>query len=254
MPSAGDHVTEILEEGDIFFFFRPVVGEDDPAGLADVQRFFLVLRPEGGKKLRLLVVGRKRLPDVPGHERVWGFVDIVTSSATRIERELRETSYETKTRGLRRRPAARPAGEGVYAITLTEGQMHLVYGLELPRTPAEVQRTFNIEPEASFALSVKNPEAGSPPGAGLNENQEADYPERLQREFRGRRFAREDVRLLDYEGAEFILVGARKDPERAYGIEIETEAEDRRRADILGDLKLRRGEHPLKPLFEGRWA
>lgn len=63
---------------------------------------------------------------------------------------------------------------------------------------------------------MKNPEVGSPPGAGLEEDEDADYPERLQQEFRGRRFVREEVRLLDFEGAEFILVGAVKNPERAY--------------------------------------
>lgn len=35
---------------------------------------------------------------------------------------------------------------------------------------------------------------------GLSKDQEVEYPERLQREFRGRRFEREDIRLLDIEG------------------------------------------------------
>src|SRR3954466_12523094 len=65
---------EILERGDIFFLYRPRVDEDDPSRLSDTQRFFIVLRPERERKLRLLVVGRKRLPNVEGHERTWGFV------------------------------------------------------------------------------------------------------------------------------------------------------------------------------------
>jgi hypothetical protein len=244
---------EVLERGDIFFLYRPRIGEDEPQSLADVQRFFVVLRPEWERKLRLLVVGRKRLPDAPRHERHWGFVAKVTSSAAEIENELREHSYATQTRGERRDPAARPSGEGRYAVTLVGGQMHLAYVLELPDHPDEVQRAFKIAREASFALSVRNPRSPSPPAAGLGERQEADYPERQQREFRGRRFAREDVHLLDITGAEFVLVGARTDPEEAYEVDVEAERPDRR-PEILRELHMARSRHPVEPLFEGKWA
>ena len=66
MPDDDMIEPEVLERGDIFFLYRPRVEEEHPSSLADVQRFFIVLRPEGGKKLRLLAVGRKRLPDVGG--------------------------------------------------------------------------------------------------------------------------------------------------------------------------------------------
>lgn len=244
---------KIIEEGDIFFLYRPEVEDDDPHGLGDVQRFHVVMRPRGGP-LRLLVVGRKRLPRAEEHERNWGFVDLVTKSADKIERELQETEYETKTRGHRTLPAARPAGEGVYAVTLEGGRMRLAYALELPDKPGEVQKAFNVAPEASYVLSVKNPEAGQPRAAGLREADKADYPDRLQKEFRGRRFESEDVRLLDYEGAEFILVGARTDPERAYDIELDPEDEDYGHADIIQRLHMVKSRHPVKPLFEGKWA
>jgi hypothetical protein len=125
----------VLERGDIFFLYRPRVGEDQPAGLVDVQRFFIVLRPQHGA-CRLLVVGRKR----------------------------------------------------------------------------------------------------------------------LQKEFHGRRFEGEDVRLLDCPGAEFVLIGARLDPERAYGMELETEKEDYGHAEIIRDLRMERSRHPVQPLFEGPLA
>ena len=263
MARSEDRQSEVLEEGDIFFPYRPTVEEDEPSGLDDVQRFYVVLRPQSGGskggdpqggKLRLLVMGRKRLPDVERHERAWGFVETVASAAGAIEKELRETDYETKTRGKRRLPAARPAGEGVYAVTLEGGQMHLSYSLELPEQPREVQQAFKIAPEASYALSIKNPEAGQPRAAGLGREAKADYPQELQEEFRGRRFARENVRLLDYEGAEFILVGAHRDPEKAYGVALETEKEDEAHADIINRLRLAKSRHPIAPLFEGRWA
>lgn len=254
MARSDDRNTEVLEEGDIFFLYRPTVDEDDPHGLGDVQRFHIVLRPHGGGKTRLLTVGRKRLPEVDSHERNWGFVDVVTDSAGELEEGLSEETYATKTRGEQRRPAARPAGEGVYAISLEDGQMHLSYALELPKKPDEVQKTLRIAPEASFAISVKNPEKGQPKGAGLRPEQKVDYPKKLQEEFRDRRFAREDVHLLDYEGAEFIMVGSRSNPEAEYGLELDAEAEDYEHAEIIRKLRMVKSRHPVKPLFEGEWA
>jgi len=249
MAENGKH---ILEQGDIFFLYRPDVEEHDPEGPGDVQRFFAVLRPQAGK-LRLLVIGRKRLPEVDNHETNWGFVDSISKDEAALEKSLRAVEYDTKTRGKREQPAARPAGEGVYAITLDDGQMHLVYLLELPEKPGEVQKAFGIAQEAAYVLSVKNPEKGSPRAAGLSEEGKADYPKKLQEEFRGRRFAGEDVRLLDHEGAEFILVGARRDPE-AYDVDLDTEREDYEHADTVRALRMAKSRHPVKPLFEGKWA
>lgn len=243
----------ILEQGDIFFLYRPDVEEHDPSGLGDVQRFFAVLRPKPGK-LRLLVIGRKRLPAVDEHETNWGFVDSVSKDGAALETSLRAEAYGTKTRGEREQPAARPAGEGVYAITLEDGQMHLVYSLELPQEPGEVQKAFRIAKEAAYVLSVKNPEKGSPRAAGLSREDKADYPKRLQEEFRGRRFAGEDVRLLDRAGAEFILVGARRNPQEAYDVDLDTEREDYEHADIVRALRMAKSRHPVAPLFEGDWA
>jgi hypothetical protein len=49
MPDAREERRTVpLEEGDIFFFYRPRVEEEHPEGLGDVQRFGLVLRPRGG--------------------------------------------------------------------------------------------------------------------------------------------------------------------------------------------------------------
>lgn len=251
---ASEHDAEVLEQGDIFFMYRPRVEEDDPEGEADVQRFYMALKPEGHKPYRLIVIGRKHLPDLPGHERTWGFVDMVSDDPARIEQELREQHYRTRTRGSRTRPAARPAGEGAYAIARTDGQMHLVYALELPRTPGEVQKDLNIAPEASFALSIKNPEKAQSRSAGLNEDQQADFPEQEQKKFRGRRFDREDPELLDYEGAEIVLVGARDDPEQRYGLDLAPEREDPGTADIVRKLRMVKSRHPLKPLVKGDWA
>ncbi len=244
----------ILEEGDVFFLFTPTVDEDAPEGPSDVQRFHMVLRPRGGDTVRLMVVGRKRLPDVDEHERMWGFVDMVAKSGKAIEKALREETYGTKTRGEQRQPAARPAGEGVYAVFLKDGQMHLAYELELPEKPGDVQKTFNIAPKAAFALSVKNPEKGQPKGAGLRPDAKADYPKKLQEAFRDRRFATEDVHLLDYESAEFMLVGARANPQKAYDVDLDAEDESERKADVFRKLRMAKSRHPVEPLLSGDWA
>lgn len=249
---------EIVESGDIYFLYRPKVRaegepEEGAGGIADVERFHIVLRPDGASRFRLMTVGRKRLPDVEDHERNWGFVDLVARSAKEITSGLDEQRYRTKTRGERVRPAARPAGEGVYVLARTGHSLHLAYALELPEKPGPVQRELNILPEGSFALSVKNPEKGSPAGAGLDGEREADYPEKLQEEFRGRRFAAEDTRLLDHAGAEFILVGAGRDVKRDLGVALDPEDESEGSADIFTRLRLAKGRHPIEPLLTGKW-
>lgn len=244
---------EIVETGDIFFVYRPKVSEPEAEGLQDVQRFYMILKPEGGAPFRLAVLGRKRLPDPEGHERIWGFIDTVAKSGSQIGDELKAQDDGTRTRGEGTIPPARPAGEGTYALLQRGRSLHLTYELELPEEPREVQSEFNILPQGAYILSIKNPDAASPRRAGLPEKEEAEYPKGLQQEFGGRRFASEDPHLLDYEGAEFILIGARTNPERAYDIDIKAEQETAQSADIFRKLKMSRGEQPLEPLLEGKW-
>lgn len=244
----------IVEEGDIFFLFAPTVDEHDPSGFSDVQRFYVAMRPRGGGKVRLAVIGRKRLPDVDDHERTWGFVDMVATDGKAVEAALREDRYGTKTRGEQVAPAARPAGEGVYAIFCEGNQMHLAYELELPEDPGPVQKALNIAPRASFALSVKNPEKGQPPRSGLDPEAKADYPKALMEVFRDRRFATEEPRLLDYERAEFVLIGARSDPEEAHDVSLPAEDETAGRADVFRKLRMAKSRHPVEPLLSGDWA
>ena len=60
-----------LESGDIFFLYRPRVGESEVHSLDDVQRLFFVLQSERERRLREIIVGTKRLPDSDRHERAW---------------------------------------------------------------------------------------------------------------------------------------------------------------------------------------
>lgn len=242
-----------LEQGDIFFF-RPKVEDEDPAGLDDVQRFYLVLRPRGGHPHRLMVLGQKQLPDPaePGRDRYWGFVDKVAPQPQPIVDTLKATTYGTKTRGKRHQPAARPAGEGIYRIVRAGRSTYLVYALELPRRTGEVQDEFNIEPEAGYVMTVKNPERDRPgtPGA----ERDVQYTDDLRATFRGRRFGEtEPTDLLDYEGAQFLLVGASMDVNNDVGVELRPEQEQPDNAELFRALHLDRSGHPLKPLLEDRW-
>jgi hypothetical protein len=76
-----------------------------------------------------------------------------------------------------------------------------------------VQEELNIEEQGSFVVTVKNPEAPSPPGVGFAPRQKVDFPAELQRRFRGRRFAEVSPEFLDHGGAELVMVGAKKTPE-----------------------------------------
>lgn len=252
---AGREPAKPAEEGEIFFFYRPKVDEDDPHSLDDIQRFHLVLRVKGGRLFRLLTIGRKRLPDVAAHEREWGFVDLVADDVQQIADALKESTYPTKTRGLRTRPAARPAGEGAYALVRGERNLFLAYELQLPEQPGPVQQELNIAPSAGYVISVKNPDQPNPPNLGLREEAQANYPKSLKRkEFEGRRFAGEDPHLLDFEGAEFVLIGAREDPEAELGVQLPHPAKAPDPATALRHLKLTPRTAPIEPLISGEWV
>lgn len=250
-----------LETGDVFFVYRPQVDEEDVAGLGDVQRLFLILEPKGGKRFRRIVVGRKQLPEPEesGAQRFWGFVEEVERDPARLDLEREAQEYETKTRGARVQPEDRPVAEGVYSIVWHEGHTHLTYELELPRRPGGPQREFNLEREASYVVSVKNPRVPSPRGAGLQPSRQAELPRKLQRVFASdtggeRRFVDLDPPdLLDQPGVELVFIAASGHPHAELGVDLEQEDETPRSAETVRQLGLDPEEHPTRPLFEREW-
>jgi hypothetical protein len=247
-------VTRVLERGDISFLYRPRVEEEVVQGLEDVQRFFVVLKPEGQELFRRIVVGRKRLPEPEEHERLWAFVDQVAREPREVREELERTEYETQTQGERVQPEARPAGEGRYALAEHDGHTPLAYALELPRRPGQPQEELRIEEEASYVVAVKNPDVTPPPGVGLRSARRASFPSQLAERFRGRRFIPVDPPdFLDHEGAELVLIGAAEDASAELGIEFDAQREQLATADVFGRLRLRPEEHPTEPLEKGEW-
>ncbi|MFL6056889.1 MAG: hypothetical protein ACJ72W_28920 [Actinoallomurus sp.] len=71
-----------MEEGRIYFFYRPRVGQTEVDDLEDVQRLHMVLHPQGTDRFRILVIGRKRMPSVEEtRERLWATVTDVVEGA-----------------------------------------------------------------------------------------------------------------------------------------------------------------------------
>ncbi|CAM6093162.1 unnamed protein product [Calypogeia fissa] len=215
--------------------------------------------------LRLIVIGRKRLPDPSKRSRpFWGFVELVSTDPDDLKQALSSEEYETKTKGNRTRPGSRPVGEGVYRIIRhkkgKQMHTHLVYKLELPGPDKNhvAQEALNVEPQASYLIQVKNPQHGAPPSAGLQNRRKAEFPKHLLEKFGSYRFVAADPPdLLNYEGCEFILISGSDDIEEELGMELNAKDVGHPEcSDLLSmftdfekDVKA-----PILPLIEGEWA
>lgn len=181
-----DVPSSILEKGIIYFFIRGRVNIENPGEVDDIARTHMILRPiekdaklgdgpigDGGNT-RLLALPKKVLP-VSGKDRFMVFVEKSGASYDEIKKEFLDSSdYETKTAGSRHTPAATPVGEGVYAITSTGRESHLVYMITLPEKLEEVQKELGLKEKGSFILSTKNPQFPGPANAQLPQG--PDYP------------------------------------------------------------------------------
>jgi hypothetical protein len=146
---------EILEQGDICFFYRPKKDTEEVKGIEDIRRFFMVTAPEkrsGDKKnssnksdlYRLFVIRKKSLPEVRksearASERYWARVGGIFKDANELTRELLSDDFRIG-------DAARPVGEGKYAIVKHhQNHTELAYILEMPKEPREAQKELGIE-------------------------------------------------------------------------------------------------------------
>jgi len=227
--------SEIIEQGDIFFFYRPKVDTEEVEHIKNVQRFYMITSPEKRNKniYRLFLIGQKQLPEIvegrsTSKERNWALNVLTNSNSEDIRRELLAAEYTTETRGKRRIAAAVPVGEGKYCIVKHDNHTELAYILELPKIPGPTQREFEIKKEASYIISVKNPDVTIPGYAAFStEDKKPKYPKHIMEEFGDRRWIDvEDPELLNYENTQVLLIGARKkDVEEELGIEINEQRE-----------------------------
>jgi hypothetical protein len=253
---------EILEQGDIYFFYRPKKAAEEVKGVEDVRRFFMVTAPEESSSnkshlYRLFVIGKKSLPEVRktearASERYWARVGGIFKDVNELTKELSSDEF-------RRGDAARPVGEGKYAIVKHHHQNHteLAYILELPNEPGEAQRELGIEKEASYGISVINPKI--PKQSNLPTTEEPPkYPQEVLNEFNETEnfvSLSKDTKFIDYQNAQIILIGAREGRDvikSEMGIEIKEEQQSSSAADIFNKLKLRGELIPIRPLMEGK--
>src|ERR671932_581662 len=244
---------QILEQGDIYFFYRPKKAAEEVKGIEDIRRFFMVTAPEGGQLYRLFVIGKKSLPEVRktearSSERYWARVGGVFKDAAELTKELSSDEF-------RKGDAARPVGEGKYAIVKHhQNHTELAYILELPKEPGEAQKELGIEKEASYIISVINPKIPKSPNLPTTE-EPPKYPQEVLNEFNETEnfvSLSKDTKFIDYQNAQIILIGAREGIDvikNETGIEIK---EEQSSADIFDKLKLRRELVPTRPLTEGK--
>lgn len=186
---------EVLERGDIRFFYRPTVQPADPDAPHEpgVQSFFIVLSPAHGAHRRLRI-GRKRMP-APTGERFWGRVERVGTLAYVLADQLEDEHYATKTRGERFQPGARALAQGCYAFVRHDDHTHLVYRIET-REPEPAPDEVVVPDAASVLVLFERPR-----GRALWTTEGAPDS-------------------LDEPGAELVLVGVDDEPESELGIDV----------------------------------
>jgi hypothetical protein len=247
----------ILEQGDIFFFYRPKVRSEKVESIEDVRRFFVILAPESRNLYRLLVIGKKSLPEIRvtearSSERYWARVGGIFDDSTQLTDELLSKEF-------REGDMARPAGEGKYAIVDHNNHTELAFILELPKELGEAQKELGIEKEASYIITVINPKIPKRGGENLPSTEEAPkYPESVLNEFRNdENFVplSRNLKFIDYQNAQIILIGAREGKDtlsQDLGITVEKESENDSSGDIFTRLRIRKDQVPIKPLTQGK--
>ena len=204
--AAKTHVARcmILERGRARFFVRPRVMLPAARSLAEVQRFFVLLAPDGRPIVRRIGVGRKRMPDPTKHDKEWAYVDRVGESFSDLLRDVAGGGYETKTAGWRTQAGPAEIARGTYEIRTHDDHAHLDWTLE---EPPLLDDLFLTE-RGSMIAAVFNPEAkwrGEPDGGGPREP--SIYPDDLQAKFEDKRFAPLAPDFLDFEGCEICFIG-----------------------------------------------
>ena len=136
-----------------------------------------------------------------------------------IFNDVNELTKELFSDEFRKGDAARPVGEGKYAIVERQSHAELAYILEMPKQPGEAQQELGIEKEASYVISVINPRkptaSSVAEGGGKYPSTEEipAYPEEVLREFGDSDIfvsLSKDTKLIDHQNAQIILIGARE--------------------------------------------
>jgi hypothetical protein len=172
-----------------------------------------------------------------------------------------ELTKELLSDEFRKGDAARPVGEGKYAIVKHRDHAELAYILELPEEPGEAQKELGIEKEASYIISVINPKITTPSENLPSTEEPPKYPQEVLDEFNETdnfMSLSRDTKFIDYQNAQIILIGAREGRDvikSEIGIELDEDEKTSQQsssADIFNKLKLRKEQAPIRPLTEGK--
>jgi hypothetical protein len=79
-----------------------------------VSKFIIIMWPDGTDFYRHIDIAKKHLPQK--RDRMWAAVVDAGQGVDEMLKGLAGKEYDTKTRGHRHQPAARPAGEGTYEL------------------------------------------------------------------------------------------------------------------------------------------
>ncbi|BGP32905.1 hypothetical protein JCM10296v2_004690 [Rhodotorula toruloides] len=228
----------IIEKGHVYFIYRPKVEIDHPESLDDVQRFHLLVVPHGSKLHRLIAIGKKALPDASESTRpIWGQVVNVGEDMKALKEGLGPKTYETKTRGTRHQAGARVAASGAYVLYTVENypkdsanesavyHTYFAYEIAVPHDMGEVQDALHIQHEGAFTLQVKNPEAPSTNPAVGNQpaSKHPQFPPEYKKLFHTKFIPASPPELLDYPGAELLLIPSKHEAVQDIGEKAEKE-------------------------------
>lgn len=264
MAQASELQVQVLEKGNIIFFYRPKKGVLHPQSPDDLERVFFMLLPDdqAAHKNRLFNVAHGVFPTiVPGkalpEERDWAFVEDVNADPREVLDALeKERQAPAPAPGERVRPWARAAGEGRYALAKHRDHTHLAYWLHKPEHAGEVQKELQIKPEASYIVSVKEPYAPSE----IRLDKHPDYPQQLRNKFDGHGWvAVEPTEFLDYPYTQILLIGAEMNVKKELGLTLDAAEENKADKSVLAMLQKeekeaeRQGVSILEPLAKGRW-
>lgn len=194
----------ILQKGNIYFFYTPRIQYQEAHSLEEVQRFFMIIKPENVSHYIILVVGRKHLPE---NATYFSFVTKISAHIDELLSVLTRKDYKNQTQEVTELTEAHCLGIGTYLIIEHDGHTHLCYKLNTPSKIGEVQEQFNLKKHGDYIVSIKNPNQHSPTGVGLSSIQKAKYPSHLQDRLGDYRFfPLNPPDFINYEGAELLLI------------------------------------------------
>lgn len=207
-------MVEILEQGAVSFVAVPRAGGGGADGARRVDRFFVVLAPEGKRPLRRLAVRRRHLPDAGRGQRFFAHVDRLAGAPGRLTEDVRGAPGAS----------AHVLAVGRYALARHSDHVHLAYALARACGRGALAASLGIAPGGSFVLlvfrrSLPPPRRPAPGDAPLVPATPA---------------------ALDVIGAEVALVAGARPGDARLGIPVGRD----RVGDALVGALLRRGPRP----------